>query len=376
MLHSINFWESIGVIPSPDHIEPFSSLGMAFFEVTLVVGWSLIVGYLTWKLMSSVDSPSQPIVKTLVEIFQSWTALSVFEGAVIVIDEVFSFAVKNTRDSFTIDIPVILNVSWINLGIVCLFYTFIGFQSLRKNLRIGNFLGRVAYDVGQVITMLVEGIFFLIPFGMLDFITTPENFMPTLFTLSQLSYFMLLGIFCIEYVWWTERRIEREKIQSQQESNNQIVLLQTSLIFLPLLIIITLVPSPFYFPLQNPGSWFILLTITIVMSLVIVVFYHLVKIMTPELYEKVEHRFESFKFHIDSILASRGTMFNYPEPIDIYADHKLSERVEHRWQKVTLKMACGHCYHVFKSETFRDGAKVRPIPCPFCESIATTPVWE
>lgn len=376
VLHSGNFWESIGISPSPDQMEPFSSLGMTFFQVTLVGGWSLITGIVVWQIISKVFSPSHQFVKLFFEICQAWISLSVFEASLILYYGLFSFLVKGEVLLFTFDFQLILNISWTNLVLVFLFYTVIGFQALRKTLKIEMFLKRVAYDVGQALVMSFEGVLLFLPYGLLDFVLVPENIGNMSSLILNFGYNAILVILIIEFAWWMRRRIEKERERSQKDYSHQILLLQISLLLLPLMCLIMLFPYPFYLNLIAPELWFLLFLIIIIGSPVGVYLLYLLKILTPGLYENVEQRMQYMKYYFEFLLASRGTMFNYPEPIDILSEGTLTGVISGRWEKVTLKMACGHCYHVFEAETSKDGSKVKPIPCPFCRSMATTPVWE
>jgi hypothetical protein len=378
VLHSGNFWESIGISPPPDQMEPFSSLGMIFFQVILVGGWSLVTGIIVWQIISRIFSPSHPLIRLFFEICQAWISLSVFEVSLIIYNDLLSSIVTGFVYVYplVIDYQLILNIGWINLVLICLFYTVIGLQALRKRLEMERFLGRVAYDVGQALIMSFEGVFLFLPFGLLDFVLIPENFRNLLLLILAFGYYTVFVILLIEYSWWIGRRIEREKEQSQTDLNSQILLLRISLILLPLMCLISLFPFPFFLILMAPWLWFLLFLAIIFLSIIGVLLHGLLKILTPGLYENVEQRMQYMKYYFEFLLASRGTMFNYPQPIDILSEGTLTRVISGRWEKVTLKMACGHCYHVFETETSKDGSKVKPIPCPFCRSMATTPVWE
>jgi hypothetical protein len=359
---SVNFWENMGIILPPDLIELFSLLGLILYQFSIVGGFSLITGIFVWLLISKLFSPTQPFLKLLFEICQAWICLSVFEGSLILYNSIFSFLVRGEVYTFVFDFQIILDISWINLMLVSLFYTLIGFQALRKRLQMKIFLKRVAFDVGQVIAMLFEAILLFLPFGLLNFITSPQNFGSLFSLILNFCYYTILVVLVIEYVWWVGRRIEKEIELSQTDFNSRIFLFQLSIIF-------------FLF-IMAPITWFLILSICIFVSFLGVLLHRAIKLLTPEIYEDVEHRMQFIKYFFDFLLASRGTMFNYPQPVDILKGDTLTEVIQSRWEKVTLKMACGHCYHVFIAKTSKDGTKVKPIPCPFCKSMATTPVWE
>lgn len=376
VLHSGNFWENIGISTPPDQIEPFSSLGMIYFQVILVGGWSLVTGVVVWQVISRVFTPTHPLVRLFFEICQAWISLSVFEASLILYYVLLSFLVKYEVPQFTFDYQLILNTSWINLVLVCLFYTIIGFQALRKRLKMERFMGRVAYDVGQGLVMSFEGVLLFFPFGLLDFVLVPENIGIMSSLILNFGYNAILVILIIEFAWWMQLRIEKERERIQKDYSTQIILSQISLLLLPLMCLTLFFPYPLYLILIAPELWLLLVLIIIIGSPVVVYLQYLLKTLTPELYENVEQRMQYMKYYFEFLLASRGTMFNYPEPIDIISEGALTEVISGRWEKVTLKMACGHCYHVFEAKTSKDGTKVKPIPCPFCKSMATTPVWE
>ncbi|MFX0170886.1 MAG: hypothetical protein ACFE9L_03100 [Candidatus Hodarchaeota archaeon] len=373
---SVNFWENIGVILPPDLIELFSLLGLILYQFSIVGGLSLITGIFAWLLISKLYSPTLSFLKLFFEICQAWICLSVFEGSLILYNSIFSFLVRGEVYTFVFNHQIVLNISWINLMLVSLFYTFIGFQALRKRLQIKIFFKRVAFDIGQVIAMLFEAILLFLPFGLLDFITSPQNFGSFFSLILNFCYYTILAVLVIEYVWWVGQRIEKEIELSQTDFNTTIFLFQFSIILVPLMCCISFIPYPFFLLIMAPVNWLLILLICIFVSFFGVLFHRVIKLLTPDLYENVEHRMQLIKYYYDFLLASRGTMFNYPQPVDILTGDTLTEVIQGRWEKVTLKMACGNCYHVFIAKTSKDGTKVKPIPCPFCKSMVTTPVWE
>lgn len=73
-------------------------------------------------------------------------------------------------------------------------------------------------------------------------------------------------------------------------------------------------------------------------------------------------------------MASRGTVFHYPRPLSV---DDIGEPTDYSMKKVTLKFACGRCFHVFTVQTIaKITSQTRSCPCPFYGSLATTPVWE
>ncbi len=376
VLHAVNFWDSISVFPAPDHIEPFSTVGMVFFSSSLVLGWSLIISFLIWKLIAKLYSPNQPVLRLFFEIIQSWVSLSIFEVISLANFIIFSTVITRSEYSFSISGQILLEVAWINLILVCLFYTFIGFQAYRKSLKKERFVSRLAYDVIQVSLMAIETVLIFFPFGFYQYLTSVENYPLILNSLAQFSYNVFLGLLIIEFFIWIDNRIKREEKSIDQKTSFEIVILQTSKISIPLIILITLVPDPFFLPIQFRALWIFLVVIIIITSISISLVYTFAKIKAPRSYGDVLSIIRKVKYKFEVLIASRGTMFNYPAPIDIFIGGELTEKIEHRWEKVTLKMACGQCYHVFTAETFKKGTNFKPIVCAFCGSLATTPVWE
>jgi hypothetical protein len=376
VLYSTNFWGSIGV--SPYQLEFITWAGMFLFRWSLIGGWSLITGILVWHLLSRFFSPTPPLLLLFFEIFQAWLSLSVFEVSWILYDRLYIIFVEGETYLFIPYLsllPTLFTTGWINLLLVCLFYTVIGFQALRKRLAIEKFLSRVLFDFGQALAMFFEGLLLFFPIVWPDFLE-PVNFLNLILFSLFLGYYTILVIFFIEYTWWAGRRIEREKERSGEDFTSRILFLQISSFFFPQLGLISFVPYPFFLFLVSPGLWFLFFLIILFSSFVGILLRHLVKLKTPRVYENVEDGMQYIKYQFDFLFASRGTMFNYPQPIDILGEDALTEVITGRREKVTLKMACGHCYHVFKATTFKDGSKVTPIPCPFCRSMSTTPVWE
>jgi hypothetical protein len=374
ILNLFDFWESIGV--SSLLLELITWIMMVLLRWSLIGGGSLFTGILVWHLLSRFFSPTPPLLLLFFEIFQAWLSLSIFEVSWIIYDRLYIIFVDGDTYLFIPYLsllPIFLLAGWINLILVCLFYTVIGFQAYRKRLAIEKFLGRVFFDFGQASVMLFEALLILIPIGWSDILLNLENFVVSIIILG---YYIILVIFFIEYTWWADRIIEQEKKHSGEDFGITMFFFETFLLFLPLLGIITFLPSPFFIFFLSPGLWLLSLLILLICSFVGIFLYHIVKFLTPGFYGNVESGMQSLKYQFDFLFASRGTMFNYPQPIDILSDDALAEMITGRREKVTLKMACGHCYHVFKATTFRNGSKVTPIPCPFCSSMATTPVWE
>jgi hypothetical protein len=376
VLHYINFWENLGISPAPDHIEPFSTIGMAFFTTSLVVGWSLIFSGVIWKLISQLYSPSQPISRLIIELLQSWISLSFFEICIFINFTVLSILVTNNENTFRPTGQIFLEVAWINFVLVCMFYTFIGIQAARKNLEVTRFVSKLAYDLLQIFIITIEGGLIFLPFGLFEFLINMNNYPVLLFSSLIYSYNAFLAVFIIEFLIWTDEKVKKEESTSEKKTSFRIFILDTSMIFFPLLLLATFMVYPFYIPIQSIPVWIFLVEFLVIFSIFASILYSFGKILAPKLSKDSLSKIQILKYRFEVLLATRGTMFNYPTPIDIFLGGELTEKIEHRWEKVSLKMACGQCYHVFKAEALKKGKNVKPIPCAFCGSLATTPVWE
>lgn len=378
-LHSANVWGTIGV--SQAQIDPFVTFALNIIEMAFIMGCSLVTGILIWKGTFRLGLKEDPLIKFSLEMLQSWITLSGFEGSLILYAEIFSVLVRGDLIPIYFDISDIINISWVNLILVSLFYVIIGFQALRKKLGLEKFVFRIAFDTGQVAAMTILGILILVPFGLIQFVLNPENYTISVLSALMISivmyfYYVISTIGILEVAWSISKRIEREQELAKQEFNTIIFFLQTSAILIPLLLILNLFPFPLYFLTVSTTLWVVYFVMSLVISFSALIFYHFVKKMTPGLFENFESSMEYLKYQFEKGFAVRGTMFNYPQPVGILSGGEKTKRITGRWQKVTLKMACGHCYHVFETQAFRDGSKVKPVLCPFCGSMGTTPVWE
>ncbi len=375
-LHSINFWENIGVSPAPDHVEPFSTIGMAFFTLFLVLGWSFIPTVLIWRIIGQITSPSQSIIRLILEIIQSWIAISIFETIALLNYMVFLRYISGSGFNFFINTQDIFEIAWINLIIVCVFYTFIGLQAYRKNLGITRFISKVAYDIIQITFLSLEGSLVLLPYGLFEFLIDMSNYPILILSALIYGYNVFLLAFIGETMTWIEEKVKKEEEISQRKITVNIVFFNTSMVLVPLMLFPTLFVVPFYIPFQFSISWITLIIWMLVISIPVSALYHFIKIITIVISKDGLSRFKIMKYKFEMFLSERGTMFEYPTPIDIFIGGELTEKIEYRWEKVAIKMACGQCFHVFSSETLKKGSNIKPIPCAFCGSLATTPVWE
>ena len=369
-LHSANLWSNIGTTQA--QMDPYISRALSLIEITFILGCSLFTGVLLWKGIFSFRFSEDSRFKFPLEILQSWITLSGFEVSLIIYAEISSVLIRGNVFSLYFDIYDTINISWINLILVSLFYAFIGIQALRKNLKLERFFRRVAFDLGQVTAMTVIGILVLVPFGLPVLIMLIIN--PVI--IFTYFYYSISIIGTIEVTWSFGRRIEREKELAQEEINPKIFFLQTLTVIIQLFLILNLLPFPFFLLFSNLGLWIVFVVAIPLVSFSVILFYHFGKKLSPDLFKNFEASIDNLKYQFEKVFASRGSMFNYPQPVNILEEGKKTKIISGRWEKVTLKMACGHCYYVFQTQAFKDGSKVKPVPCPFCGSTGTTPVWE
>lgn len=368
-LHSANLWDNIGL--SQAQMDPFVSNVLILIEFTFIFGCSLFSGILLWKGIFKFTFSGDPRIKFPIEMLQAWITLSGFEIFLIVYAEISSILIRGDLLPLYFDITDIINISWINLILVSLFYAFIGFQALRKNLKLERFIRRIVFDIGQVTTLTIIGLLIQVPFGLsgLIMLINPD-------TIIIYFYYIISIIGTIEIAWSFGQRIEREKELAQEELNATIFFLQILTILIPLLLLMHLLPSPLFFLITDTGLWIVFLFTCPAVSFSVMLFYHFGKKLSPELFENFESSMDYIKYKFDALFALRGSVFNYPQPADILEGGEKTKMISGRWEKVTLKMACGHCFYVFQTQAFKDGSKVKPVPCPFCGSMGTTPVWE
>ncbi|MFW9902706.1 MAG: hypothetical protein ACFFFH_00120 [Candidatus Thorarchaeota archaeon] len=370
-LHFGNLWDSIGL--SQARMDSFVSIALILIELTFILGCSVFTGIFLWKGIFSFTFSGDHWFKFPIEMLQAWITLSGFEISIIIYAEISSVLIKGDLFPIYSNINDIISINWINLILVSLFYAFIGFQALRKNLKLERFILRVAFDIGQVTALTIIGLLILIPFGLSALIMLLHTD-----TIMIYFYYIISFIGTIEIPWSLGRRIGREQELSQEELNSRIFFLQGFTILISLFLIFNLFPIPFFIIIMMnglPGLIFLFVVCPVV-SFSIIILYHFVKKLSPELVENFESSIDQIKFKFEALLALRGSMFNYPRPVGILDGGEKMKMISGRWEKVTLKMACGNCYYVFQTQVFKDGSKVKPVPCPFCGSMGTTPIWE
>lgn len=369
-LHSANLWGNIGL--SQAQMDSFVSGNLILIELAFILGCSVFTGILLWKGIFSFTFSKNPWLKFPIEMLQAWITLSGFEISLILYAGISTFLVRGDLISINwIELNDIINISWINLILVSLFYALIGSQALRKKLRLERFIQRVGLDIGQVTALSIIGSLIQVPFGLSTLIM-----LINLNTIIIYFYYIISIIATIEVAWSLGRRIEQEQELAQEEVNATIFFLQILASLIPLFLILNLLPSPLFFLITNPALWITFLVTCPVISFSVMIFYHFGKKLSPELFENFESSMDYIKYQFEALFALRGSIFNYPQPVDILERGEKTKIISGRWEKVTLKMACGNCYYVFQTQVLKDGSKVKPVPCPFCGSMGTTPVWE
>ena len=369
-LHSSNLWSNFGTTQA--QMDPYIFSALNLVEFTFISACSLVTGLLLWKGIFSFSFSGDSRLRFPLEILQSWIVLSGFEVSLIIYIEISSVLIRGNILPVYFEINDIINISWINFILVSLFYAFILFQALRKELKLERFFRRVAFDLGQVTTMTIISILILVPFGLPALIMVIFN--P--FIIITYFYYIIGIIGTIEVGWSFSQRIEREQESAQEGVNAKTFFLQILSITIQLFLLLNLLPSPFFLLFTNLSLWVVFVIAIPAVSFSVLLLYHFGKKMSPELFQNFEASIDNLKYQFEKIFASRGSMFNYPQPVDILKEGKRTKIISGRWEKVTLKMACGHCFYVFQTQAFKDGSKVKPVPCPFCGSMGTTPVWE
>ena len=268
-------------------------------------------------------------------------------------------------------VDLIVKFAWIDFVLIGIFYTVLGFNAFRKIRQYESMIKRISLDIIQGIIILIELFLLLIPIGITPIILSDNAFL--------LLYWLFIGAIFIESLWLVNHQIEVEKKKSGQEYNLSILMTLFVGVFLSLSFLITTFPQPFLLFFSNPIAFLCILFFIFVSSICIVVFSYLLEKagISTSLTGLIDNRTQNFRYKISTYMASKGTIFNYPSPINIIGDDvSPAEPISGIMRKVKLRIACGRCFHVFTVETEVISSKIRTFPCPFCGSMATTPVWE
>lgn len=365
-----------------------SDIGFSIFEICTVVGISLLLTFLFWKLLSriGIKDPNKKIFKLITDIAVLWIILFVFEGLILLTEYFFAILIKGyplptslnsinySGYNVTINeiIDAIVKFSWIDMVLVIIFYTILGFGAFRKARQYKGLIPRISLDFIQGALILIEFFILLIPFGV--FLTDLLN------NLFLLLYWLFVGIIFVESLWMVNFQIEVEKQKSGKDHNLTMFMILLVGLYLSISFLLTALPQPFYLFFTNTLAYIFVLGLTFIcLFCFVIIAYFLVLISIPNIIieGRISNGAHNVRFKISSFLASKGTIFNYPSPINIIGDKDSSGApIVSRLSKVTLKMACGRCYHVFTIQTESKGSKSRSFPCPFCGAMTTTPVWE
>lgn len=364
-----------------------SDIGFGIFEVCTVVGVSLFLTIILRKVLSIIEvkDPDKKVFKFLSDILITWLVLFSFEAFVFLIEYFFSILVKgyplptsleriNYSGSYiTLDVIVdlIVKFTWIDFVLIGIFYTVLGFNAFRKIRQYESLIKRISLDIIQGILILIELFLLLIPFETGPTILAADVFLSL--------YWLFIGVIFIESLWLVNHQIEVEKKKSGQEYNISISMILFVGVFLSLSFLITAFPQPFLLFFANPIVFLFILFFIFVSSFCIVVFSYLLEKtgISNSLTGLIDNRTQNFRYKIGKYIASKGTVFNYPSPINIIGDDiSPVDPISGIIRKIKLRIACGSCFHVFNVETEVRSSKIRTFPCPFCGSMATTPVWE
>jgi hypothetical protein len=327
-----------------------------------------------WKIGQKLFVTSNHIILLLFEILLSWITLSAFEMFSLLNFSIFSTFTTGNNIPYSFSSENLFAAAWINLIVICIFYSYIGLQAYRKNRNITRFVSRLVYGFLELTILAFEGILILIPFGLVSYILNLDNFPVLLISILIYSYNALLLMLLIEIGVRINERTKKEVEDTGKRTSLKIFLMDTLIILIPLITTPTLIVVPFFIPLVFIPLWIYLMLVFTPLSFVLSLLYSLSRILSPLISKGSISRFSIFKYYLELFIASRGKMFDYPKPIDIFIEQP--EKVEHLWEKVSLKVACGQCYHVFTAETYKKGSNLKPITCKFCGSLSTTPVWE
>ena len=386
-----SLWGTLGELKGTTGIKTvqdvMSDSIFGIFEFCTVVGLSFFLTLVLWKGLSKIEvkDPDKKILKPLVDITIFLIVLFAFEGFIILIEYIFAIVVKGYslptsltvinysgyNITFNEIIDAIVKLTWIDLVLIGFFYTVIGFEAFRIAKQYENLIKRISLDFAQGILFLLEFFLLFLPFGVGQYMLVDNVIL--------LLYWLFIVVLFFESLWLVNHQIEVEKEKSGQDSNLNTFMILMVGIFFSLSLLITALPLPFILFFMNPLVFVLILAFLFFGSFCIVVLIYLsTKIgISTSLIERIDYGTRNIRFTINAFMASKGTVFNYPAPTNIIGDDQSpGESISSKMGKVKLKIACGRCFHVFIVETVSQASKIRTFACPFCGSMATTPVWE
>jgi hypothetical protein len=353
-------------------------IGFSLFEIITVLGVSFLITVIPWKSLSrraSNISDDEKIFKSLFILIIDYVSLTFFELAIFLTDLVFNLFIGNIQLSWFQDVDLNITIErsmqllLTNLFLVLIFNTIIAFQAIRMKLSSEDLVKRFFTDYCQGILLLFEGIALLIPYRPFY----PDQILRTLIDFQSMLLILLISVTIYRYF---NVLIEGSQEEGKTEISFRLFVLQILRIFTPLAFLTIVFPF-FIQSIPFPGLQNVLIMNILLLgfSIGIVGLYILIgphKLMVSIIRGKT---IENIRYQFSSTIASRGILFSYPIPINPFEDLK-HEPINSFEGKIKLKIACGNCFHVFKVKFNSKADQTRSFPCPFCNSLSTTPVWE
>ncbi|MHA1967729.1 MAG: hypothetical protein ACW964_08005 [Candidatus Hodarchaeales archaeon] len=383
--------EYIELTLSPLGIQDLTSFGFSTIEFFSVIGFSFLLLYIPWRSLSDrqnrIDSENKK-GKTVFGIVVEFISLTIFEILVVIGDVVFILVFQNrflwdfsniSVEKAIINILLVLGTNFI--GII-IFHTIIAFQAYRKRGSIDTLIKKISLDYAEGIVLLFELyvlLIYWIVFSGVNF-NLIADFDTSVISGLALLYWLLIGVLALGIRFHYDNQIRALRSNLEEEYSLNVLLIQLLSLYFPLALISLGFPYPLYlFIILGFSQFFFFQGVMLFIVFIIVdIYIFLGRIgVNNFISERIEPVIDQLKFHTALIMASRDTLFNYPKPINpILADTGYGESIPYREGTITLKIVCGQCHHVFKVKTAIKSDRTKSFPCPFCGSVATTPVWE
>ncbi len=181
-------------------------------------------------------------------------------------------------------------------------------------------------------------------------------------------YWTLVLVLMIESFSWVDQQVIIKKNQLGHKYNKTIFLIQLLGMVLPISLFFIAIPTPLYLLLTQSLTSFVIHIGIIIVSFISVSTYALLTIDGSNV--------QSIRQRVRLVMTRKPVILVEPSASDILPGNVYGERIDSRQEKVELKIACGHCFHVFTVETDVKRADRSSFPCPSCGSTRTTPIWE
>ncbi len=376
------YLSSYGVSSFSPIFQDISVLSFSLFEFSSIFGLSLLSTSIPWHFLSRFQdkiNSTHGIIRSLIEVFKEYLCLSILEIFVLIFDVTFILIFGNhvfLWDSINISYGNtffgVIRVAWMNLMLITLFQTFIAFQAYRAKDPIEKIVDKIVIDYLEGFTVSIVLLLVFLPFYGFS-LSIDFGF------IALLLYWLFIGVVTINILINFEKKIELYRESSEHDYTLSIFFISLQGVFVPFAILISGLPTPLYFMITLGFGGFILLHgIFLIFSFVITSIYYILGSLGFNTFVsgKFDPVIDHFKYEIALVMANRGTIFEYPTPVNPYEDIGFGEPIPYHEGAITLKIACGQCYHVFKVKTAVKSDETKSFPCPFCGSNATTPVWE